>query len=113
MDVLPEALAERRVGDRAADETSADPGVLERLGQQILEVQHGHAAGAERVGERVVLLPGALHPQHVVEQELVLVGRRQPLELAAGPVEDDPPQDADLGVDAQTGMFGAVRLSLR
>ena len=73
----------------------------ERLGEQLLEVEHLDAAVGERVGERVVLLAGALDPEDVVEQQRVLVAGRQALELEVGPVEDDTPQRADLRPDVE------------
>ena len=46
-----------------------------------LEVEDPHPELAQRLGEAVVLLLGPLDPQHVVEEQVVLVGRRQPLQL--------------------------------
>ncbi len=43
--------------------------------EQLVEQVHPHAEIAQRVGERVVLLLGALDPEHVVEEVLVVVGR--------------------------------------
>ena len=46
-------------------------------------------------------LLGALHPEHVVEEQVVLVRGRQPRQLAARPVQDDPAEQADLGADVE------------
>ena len=51
--------------------------------------------------KRVVLLLGALDPEHVVEEVVVLVGGRQPLQLEVRAVQDRLPQAADLGVDVE------------
>ena len=59
----------------------------------------------ERVDERVVLLAGALDPDHVVEEQVVLVARGEPLELEARPVHEHRVQDADFRVDA-VGLAG-------
>ena len=50
------------------------------------------------VGERVVLLLRPGDPGQPVEQQRVVVARREPLQLGAGAVQDDGPQRADLGV---------------
>ena len=83
---------------RVLDAPGARAAGGECLGQQLMRYEHLDPAFDERVGERVVLLAGPLHPQHVVEQEIVLVGRRQPLQLVPRPVEHDSPERADLGV---------------
>ena len=56
------------------------------------------------VGERVVLLLRLGHPGQPVEQQRVVVARRQPLQFGAGAVQDDDPQRADLGVHPQRGL---------
>ena len=69
---------------------------LERLGQQLPEVVHLHAPAAERLGERVVLLPGPARPQNVVEEQLADVPGGEPGQLETGPVDDDLPETAYL-----------------
>src|SRR5262245_50586164 len=56
---------------------------------------------SQRVRERVVLLPGALDPEHVIEQQLVHVGRGQPLQLEIGSMQDDLLELPDLGPDVE------------
>ena len=80
--------------------------VLERLGEQLVEQQHLDAALAHQVDERVELLAGAAHPDHVVEQQLVAVRRRQALVREVGPVDDHAAQRPDLGRDAELGGGG-------
>ena len=77
------------------------PGSSSASREQLLEVDDLGAAVAQQVGERVVLLAGPLDPQHVVEQQVVVVGRGQPLELQVRPVDHDLAQLADLRVDAE------------
>ena len=78
------------------------------LAQQLVEQVHLDAEVAQCLGEGVVLLLGALDPEHVVEQVLVVVGRGQPLQLEVGPVQDRLSQAAHLGVDVQ--VHGAALL---
>ena len=60
----------------------------QRLGQQAPELEHLHPALAHPGDELVVLVLCPLHPQHVVEEQLVVVGRSQPLEAELRPVDD-------------------------
>jgi hypothetical protein len=48
--------------------------------------------------ELVVLVLGALDPQHVVEQQLVVVGGGQPLEAELGPMDHHLAQPTNLGM---------------
>lgn len=74
---------------------------MQRLAQQIPEQMDLDPAVTEHVREPVVLGAGAPHPQHVVEEEVVLVGRGEPLEFEIGPVEDHSPQAPGLGIDVE------------
>ena len=51
----------------------------ERLGQQVLQQEDLDAALAHPGDELVVLVLRPLDPEHVVEQQLVVVRRGQPL----------------------------------
>ena len=64
-----------------------------------MQVQDFDAAFHERVGEGVVLLARPADPEHVVEEELVLVARGQTPQLEVRPVQDHPAQTADLRPD--------------
>ena len=55
------------------------------------------------VGERVVLRLRLGHPWQPVEQQRVVVARREALQLGAGTVQDDHPQRPDLGVHPKRG----------
>ena len=87
--------------ERARQHLGAHRVVAQHVGQQALEVEHLDAAIGERVRERVVLLAGAADPEDVVEQQRVLVVRREPLELEVGAVQDHAPQHPDLGAHVQ------------
>ena len=76
-------------------------GLLEGASQQVGEQVHGDALVAQHLGEAVVLLLGAVHPQHVVEEQPVLVAGGQAEQLRAGAVQDHLAQASDLGVDPE------------
>ena len=75
--------------------------ILERLGEQVVEQQHLDSAFAHQVDEGVVLLPRAPHPDHVVEEEVVAVARRQALVGDIGPVHEHGAERPDLRVRAE------------
>jgi hypothetical protein len=110
-----QALAQPRtevdVAQRAFQYGAAHAVDRQRLGQQLLEVEDLDAPPAQGVGEGVVLLARAADPRQVVEEQLVLVGRRQTPQLEVGAVEDDTPQRADLRahVQASDGRGGGDR----
>ena len=113
---LAEPLAER-LGEHHGDVLGPDPageqplarlGVLEGLREQLVEQQHLDAALAHQVDERVVLLAGAPHPDHVVEQQLVAVRRREPLVGEVGPVHHHRAELPDLGVGSKRGFGGSA-----
>ena len=85
--------------------------VLERLGEQVVEEQHLDAALAHQVDEGVVLLARAAHPDHVVEEQLVAVRRREALVGEVGPVDHHGPQRSDLRVGAEGGSVSVVMRS--
>ena len=85
----------------------------QRLAEQVLDVEDLDAALAHAGDELVVLPLGPLDPQDVVEQELVVVARGQALEAQVGPVDDDLPQLADLGVDAERTLIACRSLLQR
>ena len=76
-------------------------GLGQRLGQQFLGVEHLDAAVAHHLHEHVVLGLGPGHPDHVIEQQLLGVGRGQAGVLQARPVHHDPAQPAHLGIRSQ------------
>ena len=87
-------------------------GLLEGASEQVGEQVHGDALVAQHLGEAVVLLLGAVHPQHVVEEQPVLVAGGQAEQLRAGAVQDHLAQASDLGVDPEwsgTGESGTER----
>jgi hypothetical protein len=79
--ILDEGRADDRCRAHQPDEPVAHRIVgCERLAQQVLDVQDLDPALAHAGDELIVLPLGALDPQDIVEQELVMVGRGQPLE---------------------------------
>ena len=65
------------------------------FGQQILNVVHLGAAAAQDLDKCVVLALRLLDPEHVVEEQIVVVARRQSLQTQLGPVNDDLAQRSD------------------
>ena len=98
-----------RSRSRSASSIACGAGVLllERLGEQVGQVEHLDAAVAQLGRERVVLVLGAGHPRDAVEEQLVVVARGEPLQLRPGPVQHHRPQPADLAVRA-VGRLGRV-----
>ena len=78
-----------------------DPSDHHVNGQELLGVENLHPSVAHHRDERVVLLLGPLDPDHIVEQQLLSVGRRQPRVLEARPVHDHLAQRSNL-----TGLAG-------
>lgn len=72
------------------------------LGEQVAEEVDGDPTVAQHVGEPVVFRARPAHPQHVVEEERVLVAGGEPFELEIGPVQDDAAQPPGLGVDMES-----------
>ncbi|GLY88033.1 hypothetical protein Airi02_059620 [Actinoallomurus iriomotensis] len=64
----------------------------------------------QRLREGVVLLLGAADPRDAVEEELVIVPRREPPQLSARTVQEHRPEAADLAVDT-VGMSHICELS--
>lgn len=71
------------------------------LGEQVAEEVDGDAPVAEHVREAVVLGARPADPEHVVEEEGVLVARSEPFELQIRPVQDDAAEPPGLGVDME------------
>ena len=96
--VIPPAARADLVDQRQADgvlrrdQLDQPPAALvaggQRLGEQVLQQEDLDPALAHPGHELVVLVLRPLDPQHVVEQQLVVVGRREPLQAqlrAGGP----------------------------
>jgi hypothetical protein len=94
----PDGVLRRRQLDQPAAGLVAG---RQRLGEEVAEQEDLHPTLAHPGHELVVLVLGALDPQHVVEQQLVVVGRGQPLEAELGPVHHHLAQPTDLRVDAE------------
>ncbi len=91
---VPEVQARHRAGDGVVTSLLALQGLREQVGQ----VEDLDVAVAQRLGERVVLVLGAAHPRHAVEEQLVVVARGESLKLGPGAVQHHRPQPSDLAV---------------
>ena len=91
-----------------------DPGTRlllgERLGQQVVQLQHLDTALPHFQHEVVVVLLGFLHPEDVVEQQIRAVARRQPLMRKPGPADEHGPERSDFAVNS-TFLHGCLRSS--
>ena len=65
-----------------------------------MQLNDFHIAFAHLVDEVEVVTTGVLHPQHIVEQQVVAVGRSEALVSQAGRAHEHLAQLADLGVNA-------------
>jgi hypothetical protein len=72
-----------------------------RLGQQVVHLDDVDAAISHLADEIEVVALGVFHPQHVVEEQLVAVGWRQPRMGAAGCADHHLAQLAHFRVDAE------------
>ena len=77
-------------------EASTHLGLLEHVGEQVVEVDDLDSARGERRREGVVLLPRPADPEHAVEEQLSSGRGCEPLQLESGPVQHHPSQPADL-----------------
>ena len=75
------------------------------LGQQVVHLHHVDAAVAHLGDEVEVVALGVLDPQHVVEQQLVAVGRREALVRSTWGADHDLAQLADFRVDTELDFF--------
>ena len=96
--VGPQRVAEVQAGHRAGDRVLAGVRALQRLGEQVGQVEHLDVTVAQRLGEGVVLVLGAADPRDPVEEQLVVVAGREPLQLRTRPVQHHRSESADLAV---------------
>jgi len=71
------------------------------LGQQVVHLHHVDAAVAHLGDEVEVVALGVLDPEHVVEQQLVAVGRRETLVRTSGRADHHLAQLADFRMDTE------------
>ena len=77
--------------------------VGQRLDQQGAEIEDLDPAAAERLGKAVVLLLSTVDPWQPVEEQGIVVSGRQPLQLAARPMQQHRAQPANLRPDLGRG----------
>ena len=79
-------------------------GVLQGLGQQVVQLEHLDAALLHLEHEIVVILLCFVDPDHIVEQQIVAIAGRQALMGERWPADHDGPQLADLRMNADLLM---------
>ena len=102
--------AAQRLDERRADGVRVEDAIEHPIasieigdgfGKEHLEVVHRHVVVAQRRREGVVLLPGALGPQHIVEEQFFDVRGRQAAQLQPRLVEDHLTQPSNFGIDVE------------
>jgi hypothetical protein len=111
-EVCAQGVAQPQVPGDVGDRLGAGFLAGERLGQEFAEIQHLDTAVAQGLCEAVVLVLGPAHPGDPVEQQFVVVARREPPKLVAGPVQHHRPQRSDLAVHSVPGCPDGVRVHL-
>ncbi len=104
-----EVAAELELGHGAIEEPRAGSVVLDRLGEEVPDIEHLDALVAQRVREGVVLLASPTDPEHVVEEQLAAVGGREAPQLEVRAVQQHSAQRTHLGGDAVGGHGRIVR----
>ncbi len=77
-------------------------GDIQRLGQQVIDVQNVDPLFAHRVREDVVILLRLLDPEHVIKQQILTVFGRQATMGQTGAADDHLPQCAGLRMNAKS-----------
>ena len=80
--------------------------------QQLVEIQHLDAALLHLQHEVVVVLLRLVHPDDVVEEQIVAVSWRQPLMRAPGRADHDRPQLAHFRMHAEFPCHAVLRHSV-
>ena len=89
------------VDDRVEDVDAGLEAVLQGLGQQLFEQEDLDVPVPQQVDELVVLLARLAHPQHIVEEELARIRRREALKTQARTMNEDLSETADFGADVE------------
>ncbi len=98
-DASPQAVAEAYVGEDGLGQLLASGLDREHIDEQVAEVEDGRAAGAQRLGEDVVLLLRPTDPRDAIEQQRIVVSGSQAGKLRSWAVEQHGVEPADLAVD--------------
>ena len=85
----------------------------DRLGEQVFGVVDLDAPLAHHLGERVVFVLGLLHPQHVVEEQLFRIRRRETRMLQSRPVDQHLAEFPDLRMHSERHLASSTRASRR
>jgi hypothetical protein len=97
-DPAAQCVADPPVVEGGGDQLGARLGYGQRLGEQPSKVEDLDAAGAQGLGEGVVLLLSAPDPGNPVEEEGVVVAWRQTRQLRPRTMQQDGCQSADFTV---------------
>src|SRR6185503_9099613 len=87
--------------DPAIEDEAPSLLALQGLPEQLVELQNLDSALLHLHHEIVVVLLRLLHPDHIVEEKVLAIPRRQALMGEAWAADHDGPQLAYLGVDAK------------
>ena len=105
--VIDQSQADFVRHDLAIQQPCFRVGVVHRLGKELVQFDNLDVAVAHLVDEVEVVTTGVLYPQHIVEQQVVAIGRGEPLVRQTGRAHQHLAQLADLGVNAVVG--GRIR----
>jgi len=108
---LDQAEADLVGGDLAVEQPRLGGRVLQRLGQQLMHLDHLDPTLFHFQHEVVVILLRFVHPEHVVEQQRIAVRRGQPLVGEIRAVHDHRAQRSDLRVRSQGGVGNRAHVS--
>ena len=97
--VGPELLTQPRIADRRVYGLLPGHRVLQRVLQQLGDVQHLDVVVAQRLGEHVMLLLGPADPGQPGEEQGIPRAWRDPPQLGPWAVSEHCPQLADLTVE--------------
>jgi hypothetical protein len=82
--------------------------LIERLGEQVVEVVHDHPPITELRNEGVVLGSGPVSPHDIVEEQVLDVVWCEPGQLQTRSVDDDLAELPDFGVDMERHGIAAL-----
>ena len=99
--VVPHPHADVISGDAVVENPGARVGNVQRLTQQRHRIQHLDPFAAHDIGKVGVILDRLFDPEHIVEQQVFAIFRRQTAMRQAGWRYDHLPQCTGFGMNAQ------------
>ncbi len=97
--------------DLAVEQPRLRLGETERLGQQVVQLEHFDAPLLHPDDELGVVALRVLHPHHIVEQQIVPIRRGEAIVSEPGGAHEHRAQPAHLGVDPVGAGTGGVRVN--